>query len=288
MSKTCSDQLGLFDSSSLGWGFDLGVNGAAGDSRFRETSDDDGDDSERAAPPPAAVVPRIPAVTLRLTGDRALAANWKGRAADTIAAIRLAREIEDAARPATADEQVRLAKFTGFGASDLANSFFRRPGESFRPGWEEMGHELERLLSAEEMAALSRSTQYAHFTPEFMIRAIWRAVTRMANGLLLRDRDGRVGEVEWRRLEHKPTGRLLVGFGHAMTIDAAQGITSDEHINALPRGTAGMTGFTAYVAESRARGTTWTLISDEATFDAVRSRRALGDLTPTTAEDMWT
>jgi hypothetical protein len=44
---------------------------------------------------------------------------------------------------------------------------------------------------------------------------------------------------------------------------------------------------TAYVAESRARGTTWTMISDEATFDAVRSRRALGDLTPIKAEDMW-
>ena len=116
---------------------------------------------------------------------------------------------------------------------------------------------------------------------------IVEVVGRMANGLILRDKDGRVGEVEWRRLEHKATGRLLVGFGHAMTIDAAQGITSDEHINALPRGTAGMTGFTAYVAESRARGTTWTMISDEATFDAVRSRRALGDLTPITAADMW-
>ena len=116
---------------------------------------------------------------------------------------------------------------------------------------------------------------------------IVEVVGRMANGLMLRDKDGRVGEVEWKRLEHKATGRLLVGFGHAMTIDAAQGITSDEHINALPRGTAGMTGFTAYVAESRARGTTWTMISDEATFDAVRSRRALGDLTPIKAEDMW-
>jgi hypothetical protein len=116
---------------------------------------------------------------------------------------------------------------------------------------------------------------------------IVEVVGRMADGLILRDKDGRVGEVQWRRLEHKETGRLLVGFGHAMTIDAAQGITSDEHINALPRGTAGMTGFTAYVAESRARGTTWTMISDEATFDAVRSRRALGDLTPIKAEDMW-
>jgi hypothetical protein len=116
---------------------------------------------------------------------------------------------------------------------------------------------------------------------------IVEVVGRMASGLVLRDKEGRVGEVEWRRLEDQKTGRLLVGFGHAMTIDAAQGITSDEHINALPRGTAGMTGFTAYVAESRARGTTWTMISDEATFDAVRSRRALGDMAPINAEDMW-
>ena len=177
MNKTCSNQLGLFDSSSLGWGFDLGCGGAAGASRFRETSDDD--DSEFPVPPPAPVAARIPAVTFRLTGDRALAANWKGRAADTIAAIRLAQEIEDDARPATAEEQALLARFTGFGASELANSFFRRPGESFRPGWEEMGHELEQLVPAAEMAALARSTQYAHYTPEFMIRAIWRAVTHM-------------------------------------------------------------------------------------------------------------
>ena len=41
-----------------------------------------------------------------------------------------------------------------------------------------------------------------------------------------------------------------------------------QRCNALPRGPAGMTGFTAYVAESRARGTTWMMISDEATFEA--------------------
>ena len=29
------------------------------------------------------------------------------------------------------------------------------------------------------MVALARSTQYAHFTPEFIVRAVWRAVTAM-------------------------------------------------------------------------------------------------------------
>ncbi|CAM4045876.1 Conjugal transfer protein traA (plasmid) [Roseomonas mucosa] len=110
---------------------------------------------------------------------------------------------------------------------------------------------------------------------------------RTEAGLLLRDKTGRVGEVEWRRLTDGATGRLLLGFGHALTVDAAQGITSGEHINALPRGTAGVTAFKGYVAESRAKGTTWTMISEAATFEAVKRGRALGDATPITSEDLW-
>ena len=109
----------------------------------------------------------------------------------------------------------------------------------------------------------------------------------MANGLRLRATDGRVAEVEWRRFLDEKTQRYLIGFGHAMTIDAAQGMTSAEHINALPRGVGTMTGFTGYVAESRAKGTTWTMIADGATFEAVRNKRAIGDITPITSEMLW-
>nr|WP_242407718.1 AAA family ATPase [Komagataeibacter intermedius] len=106
-------------------------------------------------------------------------------------------------------------------------------------------------------------------------------------GLRVRTKDGLVADVEWRRFRDAKTGRVMLGFGHAMTIDAAQGLTSDEHINAMPRGTELATGFTSYVAESRARGTTWTMISDGATFEAVRNQRALGDMTPITSDDLW-
>jgi TrwC relaxase/AAA domain len=106
-------------------------------------------------------------------------------------------------------------------------------------------------------------------------------------GLRLRTKDGRVAEVEWRRFNDDQTGRLLLGFGHALTITAAQGITSDEHINALPRGTSGVTAFTAYTAESRSRGTTWTLVSEAAVYEAERYRQALGDITPITSDDLW-
>jgi hypothetical protein len=108
-----------------------------------------------------------------------------------------------------------------------------------------------------------------------------------ADGLRLRTKDGCVADVEWRRFSDSETGRLLVGLGHALTIDAAQGITSDEHINALPRGTSGITAFTTYVAESRSRGTTWTVISGGALYEAERHRQALGDITPITHDDLW-
>ena len=166
--------LSLFDSTALGgWGFSLDASGAS--PKFREA---DLDDEPPASPPPPAV-PRVPAHTYRLLGDRRLAHGWKARAGDTIAAIRLMQAIEDDGRHATPDEQARLALFTGLGASDLANSLFRRGDEGFRAGWEDLGNTLEQLVSPADMAALARATQYAHYTPEFMIRAMWRGLQRM-------------------------------------------------------------------------------------------------------------
>jgi hypothetical protein len=106
-------------------------------------------------------------------------------------------------------------------------------------------------------------------------------------GLRIRTKEGEVADIEWRRLADGGSNRLLLGFGHALTIDAAQGLTSDEHINALPRGTGGVSAFTSYVAESRSRGTTWTVISEGSLLEAERHCQALGDITPITKEDLW-
>ena len=173
--------LSLFDTTALSGG--LTLDGAmAGGLRFREPEDDDPDDT-----PPAPAAARVPPRNWRLVGDRALAQGWKARAADNVQAIRLAHAIAGEDRHATAEEQEVLSRFTGFGASELANSLFRRPGEAFRPGWEDLGTELEQLVTPEQMAGLARATQYAHYTPEFIVRAIWAAVARMgfAGGTVL-------------------------------------------------------------------------------------------------------
>jgi hypothetical protein len=133
--------------------------------------------ASRLAPKP--VAPVVAAQDYRLAGNRRLAEGWKARAEDNLAAIRLAALIEAEGRPARPDEQERLARLTGFGATDLADKLFRRAGDGFAPAWEDIGLELEQLVSREELASLSRATQYAHYTPEFIVRAIWRALRRM-------------------------------------------------------------------------------------------------------------
>jgi len=116
---------------------------------------------------------------------------------------------------------------------------------------------------------------------------IVEVVGQSVDGLCLRDADGRVGSVQWRALKDSRSDRLLLGFGHALTIDSAQGITSGEHINALPRGTAGITAFKSYVAESRHVSQVYTVLSEAAAFEAVKRNRAVGDKEPITTGHLW-
>jgi hypothetical protein len=171
--KTTPDQLSLplFDTTALTSSMGL-YSGLS----FGERVDDSIAETEDDAPAPVVV----PACNFRLTTTRRLAPDWKTRGADNVAAIRLLRQIQDEARNATAEEQERLALFTSFGASELANTLFRRSAEEALPkGWEALGQDLEQLVSPGELASLARVTQYAHFTPEFIGSAIWRALRRM-------------------------------------------------------------------------------------------------------------
>ncbi|MBR1075165.1 N-6 DNA methylase, partial [Bradyrhizobium viridifuturi] len=177
--------LDLFDSTALSSGLGLGVTAFADSAAGPDT--DDPDSSAMAPAAAVAAVGRTTAAACRergtnfhLAGDRTLAKGWKDRARDNIAAIRLAATVNADARPATAEEQAKLIRFTGFGASELANFVFRRPGEAdFRKGWEAIGEDLQGAVDDLDHASLARCTQYAHFTPEFIIRAIWTGLRRL-------------------------------------------------------------------------------------------------------------
>ncbi|MDR3535227.1 MAG: lactate dehydrogenase [Acetobacteraceae bacterium] len=167
--------LGLFDSTALpGWSIHPAQAAAT------PATPDEDDTEEEADPQPAPAVQVSPGCNYQLAGDRDLARGWAARARDNVAAIVLAKDLEKSGRTPTPDEQAQLLRFVGFGASELAQNCFRRPGEAdFRPAWQEIATALEAAVTPAEYAALQRATQYAHYTPETVIRALWRATERL-------------------------------------------------------------------------------------------------------------
>jgi hypothetical protein len=109
----------------------------------------------------------------------------------------------------------------------------------------------------------------------------------IAEGIVLRTAAGRDGVVSWESLADQQSGRTRMAPGDVLTIDSAQGITSSEHINAMPAGSAGVQGFKGYTAESRHKDSAWLITSDGAERREVMARRALGDARPITAESVW-
>jgi hypothetical protein len=52
----------------------------------------------------------------------------------------------------------------------------------------------------------------------------------------MRNVKGTEGCVKWETLRDPLSGRVRLSYGDCLTINAAQGLTATEHINALPNG----------------------------------------------------
>ena len=162
---------GLFDSTALGWTLDTPTHSAP--------TPQQPDDADPVHVTPSGVA-SAPGANFYLDSDRALARGWPARARDNIAAIRLSKELHEAGRAATPEQQASLLRFIGFGATDLAQNCFPLPGaDGFRPDWEDIGQDLAGATTPAEYAALQRATQYAHYTPEPIIRCLWRAAQHL-------------------------------------------------------------------------------------------------------------
>jgi hypothetical protein len=72
-------------------------------------------------------------------------------------------------------------------------------------------------------------------------------------GLRLRRADGTVGAVRWSSLQDKDTGRILLAYGSALTINARQSETLTDHLTLFPAGTAGVNAFSMSSADTRNR-----------------------------------
>lgn len=95
------------------------------------------------------------------------------RADANLAAIELLKALEAEQRPATETEQRILVQYAGWGG--LPNAF-RRPDGSVADGWSDIVRRLQDLLTHEEFTSARQSTLDAFFTPENVVRAVWRGL----------------------------------------------------------------------------------------------------------------
>ncbi|HEY2616848.1 MAG TPA: hypothetical protein VGI78_05880 [Acetobacteraceae bacterium] len=155
--------LSLFDNTALSSWTDHTAQAVRDPSEIDQSDIGDAEEDNNTPESSADQAPR--GSNFHLSGDRVLARGWPARARDNIAAINLSKMLEESGRAPTADEQAQLLCFVGFGASELAQNCFRRPGEdAFRPDWQDIGAALEAAVTPAEYAALQRATQYAHYT----------------------------------------------------------------------------------------------------------------------------
>lgn len=120
-------------------------------------------------------------------GALARTGSWKETAARNLNIIELSKRLDAEKRAATPEEQALLAQYVGWGPADIRNKLFPSTNNSRReinpyavsPDWRPLAERAAEILSPEEIATAFQSTQYAHYTSEPMIRAIWSGLQRL-------------------------------------------------------------------------------------------------------------
>jgi hypothetical protein len=120
--------------------------------------------------------------------------SWKATAERNLDIVELVNRLEAEHRPATPEEQALLAKFTGWGASEIRNNLFpnhviQRDANGqrvIRPSsygeWGPLQQRAAEVLKGQDLEEALQSTQYAHYTSEAVIRSIWDALERLGFG----------------------------------------------------------------------------------------------------------
>src|SRR5882724_4301368 len=103
----------------------------------------------------------------------------KTKARDILAAIRTLNVLDEAKRPPTPAECQVLARFPGFGP--VALGIFPNPVTGHYPDatWEQLGSELQALLTPEDYASAKRTTFTAFYTSSLVIRAMHEALRHL-------------------------------------------------------------------------------------------------------------
>jgi len=103
----------------------------------------------------------------------------ESKARAILAAIRTLQAVEQAQRQATPEERAVLARFPGFGP--VALGIFPDPitGRYKDAGWQQLGDQLQALLTPEDYASARRTTFTAFYTAPVVMQAMYAALARL-------------------------------------------------------------------------------------------------------------
>src|SRR5713101_4081989 len=159
------------------------------------------DASRDGAVPPLAPQP-CPRPSHAASGD-------KTKARAILAAIHTLQALEQAQRSATPEERAVLACFPGFGP--VALGIFPDPvtGQYKDAGWQQLGDQLQALLTPEDYASARRTTFTAFYTAPVVMQAMYEALARLgvpSDATVLEPGCG-IGNF----LAHAPAGMRFIG-----------------------------------------------------------------------------
>jgi N12 class adenine-specific DNA methylase len=150
-----------------------------------EGSDTESPDGGSDVPPSVVVPPAgtdhdpgVKHLDYVLTDERIRAVIDRGpvvRADDNLRAIKLLKQLTAEQRHATPDEQEILAKYVGWGASDMAERLGDYEDHRWSANEKRIWRELREVLTDAEREGLRGSSPYAHFTYD-LYRPIWHAL----------------------------------------------------------------------------------------------------------------
>lgn len=116
-----------------------------------------------------------------ITGTEQLTeGGWVTKLNANMDALKLLKQLQRDGRMATADEQAVLAKYIGWGHTNLAPIVDPRGINDARdPRQKQARQELENLLTADELRELGESTANAHYSFHDLPVALWNLVDRL-------------------------------------------------------------------------------------------------------------
>ena len=94
-------------------------------------------------------------------------------------ALKVLKQLEAEGRPATPDEQAKLARYSGFGDSAFEQGFQKYTRDD---AWKKRGKELREITTLEEYQSIERSRLNAFYTTPQVVKAMWDGLERTGAG----------------------------------------------------------------------------------------------------------